>query len=300
MSADNSSGGKKKASKQAKQAEAPRRPAWLNETVELFDFDCNVTHLEFEGQADALIESARRLRVTQMLVPGATIEESKQCLELARKYPESVFPTAGLHPYNATKPFDTDMFSELAALAADSSTVAVGECGLDYSDGFPPAEHQLEWFGPQLELACSLQKPLFLHERLAHEPFLQALKAHKATLPPACVHCFTGTADEAKVYLEMGFYIGITGFICKPHGAALQSMLKEGVVPLDRLVVETDAPYMGFPNCRAFESKAAKRQFPNVPTSLPLVVEVIASCLNMSPVDVALATTHNARRFLRL
>ncbi|KAF0685813.1 Aste57867_22335 [Aphanomyces stellatus] len=289
---------KRKDSKKASKTEA--LPEWLDASVDLFDFDCNLTHPEFIGQADALIESARIVRVTQMLVPGATIEESQQCLALARKHPETAFPTAGVHPYNATKAFDTDEFQVLATLAGESEIVAVGECGLDYSEGFPSPEHQLAWFLPQLSLAVTLQKPLFLHERLAHAPFVDALRLHEANLPPACVHCFTGTADEAKVYLSMGFYIGITGFVCKPHGADLQTMLKDGTLPLDRLVVETDAPYMGFPNCRAFESTAAKRQYPNVPTSLPKVVQVIADCLGLPPADVARATTRNARRFLRL
>ncbi|OQR83406.1 hypothetical protein THRCLA_10948 [Thraustotheca clavata] len=177
--------------------------------------------------------------------------------------------------------------------------VAVGECGLDYSPGFPTPELQMEWFLPQLDLACTLNKPLFLHERLAHEPFIAALKS-KENLPPACVHCFTGTAEEARVYLDMGFYIGITGYICKPHGAALQTMLRDGLLPLEQLVVETDAPYMGFNHCRRYEAKNIKRQYPNVPTSLPSIVQVIAECLNISPREVADVTTRNARRFLRL
>ncbi|RHY09946.1 hypothetical protein DYB36_005582 [Aphanomyces astaci] len=301
-----SSNGSKVKAKKQQTAKTPSSkvnvlPAWLDDSVDLFDFDCNLTHPEFTGQADALIESARHLRVTQMLVPGSTIEESQQCLALARQHPTTVFPTAGVHPYNATKPFDPSDFAILSSLAADPTVVAVGECGLDYSEGFPSPDLQLEWFGPQLSLAVSLQKPLFLHERLAHKAFVEALTPHIPSLPPTCVHCFTGTADEAAVYIGMGFYIGITGFVCKqPHGAALQSMLSSGVLPLDRLVVETDAPYMGFPGCRSFEPSGPKRQFPNVPTSLPHVVQAIAGCLGVSAAEVARVTTRNARQFLRL
>ncbi|ETV93173.1 hypothetical protein H310_12780 [Aphanomyces invadans] len=302
--APSTNGRKPKSSKQqaAKaSSKADELPRWLDDTVDLFDFDCNVTHPEFKGQEDALVQCARRVRVTQMLVPGSTIEESHECLALARQHPSTVFPTAGVHPYNATKPFDAEEFATLSVLAANTEIVAVGECGLDYSDGFPSPDLQLSWFGPQLSLAVSLQKPLFLHERLAHEPFLDALTPHLDNLPPACVHCFTGTTDEAQVYIKMGFYIGITGFVCKePHGAALQSMLAAGILPLDRLVVETDAPYMGFPGCRGFESTGGKRQFPNVPTSLPKVVQAIADCVGVSPAEVARITTRNARQFLRL
>ncbi|KDO24187.1 hypothetical protein SPRG_10615 [Saprolegnia parasitica CBS 223.65] len=281
-------------------APVSKLPAWLTSDVDLFDFDCNLTHPEFEGQAPALIAEAKEVRVTQMLVPGATLEESRQCLDLARLYPTVLFPTAGVHPYNATSAFDPAAFAMLSELAKQPEMVAVGECGLDYSPGFPSPELQLEWFLPQLDLACDLQKPLFLHERLAHEPFVAALTERAAKLPPAVVHCFTGTAAEAATYVSMGLYIGVTGFICKSHGATLQSLLRDGVVPLDRLVVETDAPYMGFPHCRKLAAAHPKKQYPNVATALPSVVEALAECLGLPAKDVAAATTYNARKFLRL
>ncbi|OQR86489.1 hypothetical protein ACHHYP_10488 [Achlya hypogyna] len=291
----------KKQPKPAAQAPLPSSPAypeWLSDEVDLFDFDCNLTHPDFEGQAPELITSAQSARVTQMLVPGATLEESQACVALCRQHPKALFPTAGVHPYNATMPFDPTAFATLSELAAAPDVVAVGECGLDFSPGFPSPELQLAWFVPQLELACALQKPLFLHERLAHAPFLEALTGR--SLPPAVVHCFTGTAAEARVYVALGFYIGITGFICKPHGAELQALLRDGAVPLDRLVVETDAPYMGFPRCRQLEPTHPKRQSPNVPTALPRVVEALAACLDLPVREVAAATTYNARKFLRL
>ncbi len=175
--------------------------------------------------------------------------------------------------------------------------VAVGECGLDLSDGFPDISYQLPWFKQQLEMACALQKPLFLHERAAHELFISEIQKHD-NLPPAVVHCFTGTSDELDTYLKMGFYIGVTGYICKQkHGQHLRSILPR--IPLDRLLIETDAPYMGFPKCRKGHSNP-KKQYPNVPTSLAMVVETIAKCLQLPMAQVANKTTLNARRFLRL
>ncbi|GLD92350.1 hypothetical protein PINS_up000883 [Pythium insidiosum] len=238
-----------------------------------------------------------------MLVPGATIEESQAAIALCRSHPSKLFPTAGVHPYNAhAVPTEAEL-ETLTALARDDSVPAVGECGLDYSPSFPDAEWQKAWFAAQLELACTLRKPLFLHERLAHDDFLAAIDACRAKfdgyLPPAVVHCFTGNEDELREYVRRDFYIGVTGYICKKdRGAALREMLH--LVPLHRLVIETDAPYMGFPKCRSNEALDRKRQSPNVPSALPLICKVVADAIGKTPLEVAQVTRANARRFLRL
>lgn len=117
--------------------------------------------------------------------------------------------------------------------------------------------------------------------------------------PPAVVHCFTGNDQELRAYLNEGFYIGITGFICKKtQGAPLREMVHK--IPLQRLVLETDAPYMGFPKCRRQEATDVKKQYPNVPSALPLVAEVLATALGKTPQEIATITRANARRFLRL
>ncbi|CAH0478033.1 unnamed protein product [Peronospora belbahrii] len=219
----------------------------LDSKLELFDFDCNLTHKDLCHNVKALIQQARAVGVMEMVIPGATIEESQQAIELCRQYPTQLFPTAG------------------------------GECGLDYSLSFPAPEVQKKWFAEQLAMACALKKPLFLHERLAHDDFIQlideAIMNFDGYFPPAVVHCFTGNEDELKAYIARGdnWYIGVTGFICKKQGAALKQMVKH--VPRHRLVLETDAPYMGFPNCRRAES---------------------------SEKEIARITRANARRFLRL
>lgn len=220
---------------------------------------------------------------------------------------QQLFPTAGVHPYNAHATPTPEELEALRELLVRDEVRAAGECGLDYSPGFPGAETQREWFQAQLDLACVLRKPLFLHERLAFDDFSAMLDDARARadgyLPPAVVHCFTGTERELDAYIDRGFYIGVTGFLCKQtHGAALRDMVKR--VPLDRLVVETDAPYMGFLGCRALEPgdarKNKKQQYPNVPSALPRVVTVVADALGLSPQRVAEMTRANARRFLRL
>eukprot|EP00038_Savillea_parva_P013350 m.210378 g.210378 ORF g.210378 m.210378 type:complete len:200 (+) comp24983_c0_seq1:12-611(+) len=189
------------------------------------------------------------------------------------------------------------------ALARRPECVAVGECGLDNADGFPLLDQQMPWFVTQLDVACELQKPVFLHERLAFQTVSDELKSRKDKLPPVLVHCFTGTGDELQWYLDAGCYVGFTGFLLNTkRAAALRASIQSGQVsiPLDRVVVETDAPYMGFKKCRAIEPINPKKTSPNVPSALPRVLAEVASLMHVSVDDLGAATTANARRLFGL
>ncbi|KAG3114918.1 hypothetical protein PI124_g2539 [Phytophthora idaei] len=294
----------KAAPKPAKMAQKPTSKSAQDGMLELFDFDCNLTHEDLRGNVTVLMQQAEAVGVKEMLVPGATIEESQRAIELCRQHPTKLFPTAGVHPYTARAMPKEEELSTLRGLMKMDEVRAVGECGLDYSPSFPEPKFQKKWFAEQLAMACELKKPLFLHERLAHQDFIQlideAKKKSGGYFPPAVVHCFTGAEDELKAYIARGddWYIGITGFICKKQGAALKEMVKH--VPLDRLVLETDAPYMGFPKCRRAEVTDLKKQYPNVPSAMPMVAQAVANSLGCSPQEIAKITRANARRFLRL
>lgn len=189
---------------------------------------------------------------------------------------------------------------------------AIGECGLDFSDGFPGREQQIVWFREQLKIALEFPKPLFLHERMAHAVFIEMMDEFMASykvkypcqpLIPMLVHCFTGNARELQNYVERDCMIGVTGHICKPNaGKELREIVSR--IPQHKLVIETDAPYMGFPKCQSLSNvdklKHKKRQYPNVPMALPLVVEQLALLRNETIQELAQATTLNARQFLRL
>nr|CCA21692.1 conserved unknown protein putative [Albugo laibachii Nc14] len=265
-----------------------------------FDIDCNLTHEDLRKDVPKLLAAAQNVGVTAMLVPGTTLETSREAIQLGRLYPQQVFPTAGVHPFHAvTLPSE----EELESLRELSTQVfAVGECGLDYSDGFPSPATQQTWFESQLRIACAVQKPLFLHERGAFTDFMEIItkvRSEVSVFPNVVVHCFTGNQMELQAYIRSGFYIGITGYICKKHGASVCELLKQ--VPKERLMIETDAPYMGFKHCRRNESDyRAKKQYPNVPSALPFVAETVAVMLEMSVAQVAQLTLHNARRFLML
>ena len=180
---------------------------------------------------------------------------------------------------------------------------AVGEAGLDYSEGFPSVDEQQDWFNYQVSLAVEVNKPLFLHERDAHIDFLKTLDAagfngenNGASNPvDAIVHCFTGNINELQVYVDRGFYIGLTGHVIhrleKPE---LVDWMK--VVPIDKLLLETDAPYMGFKGCRATEVKKKGSRYPNVPAALPQIVKYVAEAADVPAPTLASTCLRNAAR----
>ena len=178
--------------------------------------------------------------------------------------------------------------------------VAVGECGLDTTAGFPPLDMQIPWFEAQLDLAFEMEMPLYLHERGAHETFTRLLRSRRPapgrSRPKLLVHCFTGNENELRSYLGMDAYVSISGMVCRPgpQGEALRAALRACPPPPHRLLVETDAPYMGFPGCRPAPSK---REFPNVPSALPHVVAALAVALGRDPAHVARDSFHAACEF---
>ena len=153
----------------------------------------------------------------------------------------------------------------------------------------------------QAELACKVQKPLFVHEREAYRDVVQILSKFQDQLPPVLIHCFTGTAAEASKYIELGYYIGITGLICKPErGRKVRELLKNKTIPLERLVLETDAPFMLPPLPSADYNGLQDRKGTNEPCTLPLVARQVAELCGVSLQEVALTTTATAASLFRL
>ena len=179
----------------------------------LIDIGANLTHDSYDRDRDAVLERAFAAGVTRLIITGATRAGSEHAAELASSRPGVLYATAGIHPHHATE-FDTAAASELARLAQTPAVVAVGECGLDYFRNFSPVAAQREAFAGQLEIAASAAKPVFLHQRDAHDDFVAILSEQLGTLHGGVAHCFTGERREMEEYLEMGLYIGITGWVC--------------------------------------------------------------------------------------
>lgn len=255
----------------------------------LIDIGLNLTDKQFAKDRDEVVERALQAWVSQMIITGTNVESSKKALDLAKQYPGVLLATAGIHPHDA-KHFTDAAIDELKQLAAEKEVVAIGECGLDFNRMFSPQDMQEHCFESQLDLARELKMPLFLHERDAHERFCEIFANYTDLTEKAVVHCFTGSIEEVKKYVSMGFYIGITGWICdERRGHDLQEAVK--YIPLDRLLIETDAPYL-LP--RNMENKPKNRR--NEPAFLPHIVKEISKYMGISAEDVAEHSTANARR----
>jgi TatD DNase family protein len=177
-----------------------------------------------------------------MVVTGASREGSEQALALAQERPGVLWATAGVHPHHAID-YDEATDARLRELALLPQVRAVGETGLDYHRNYSPREVQLRVFEQQLMIAAQMGKPLFLHQRDAHADFLTLLKRYRDRVPAAVVHCFTDTREALRDYLALDCHIGITGWICdERRGTHLKQFVRE--IPADRLLLETDAPYL--------------------------------------------------------
>ena len=260
--------------------------------INLVDIGANLTHESFQKDLDAVIDSAIATGVKQMVVTGACEESSHQAAQLAERY-DVLFATAGVHPHHADD-CSSDTISVMKELCELERVVAVGETGLDYFRDLSPRSAQKKWFSRQLEIAVDNGLPVFLHEREAHDDFIGILSDYRDSLSQIVVHCFTGTEDQLRTYLDLDCHIGMTGWICdERRGSELKDYI--GLVPDDRLMIETDAPYL-LP--RDIRPKPKKRR--NVPANLPHILRAVATAREQSIEELAKNTTATAQQFFNL
>ncbi len=262
----------------------------------MVDIGANLTHESFREDLAKVLQRAESAGVSTIVVTGTSLAGSRAAQSLAAAHP-NLYATAGVHPHDAAH-CDGETIPALRALLALPKVQAVGECGLDFNRNYSPHPDQEKWFVAQLELACELGKPLFLHSRDAHPRFADILRNHRRScpsgLPPAVAHCFTGERDELRAYLDLDLYVGITGWICdERRGTHLLPLVRE--IPQDRLMLETDSPYL---TPRTLRPQPKSRR--NEPAFLPHVLETVAKALGRPAEDVARTTSENARRFFRL
>lgn len=258
----------------------------------LIDIGANLMHESFDKDREEVLLSAKKEGVSAVIITGSCEKDSMS----AQKYAEfsakgACFSTAGVHPHNA-KHCNKETLAVLESLAEREEVIAIGECGLDFNRNFSPKEAQIYWFERQIELACGLNLPLFLHERDAFGDFLAILKRYSGRIPNAVVHCFTGDEKALGEYLDLGCYIGVTGWICdERRGEHLLSLVKK--IPKDRLMLETDAPYL-FP--RALSARSSR----NEPKNLAFIARFIAGILEKSFEVLAEETFENTKTFFNL
>jgi len=254
--------------------------------MQLVDIGANLTHASFRDDLEAVLARAREHGVGTLVVTGTTVEESRRAAALAQAH--GLYATCGVHPHHARDCDDTTI-PALRELAAHPRIVAIGECGLDFNRNYSPHPSQEKWFVAQLELAAELGKPLFLHSRDAHPRCADILR--NLRVGRAVAHCFTGEAAELRAYLDLGLYIGITGWICdERRGRHLVALAKE--IPPDRLLLETDSPYL---TPRDLQPQPKARR--NEPAHLPHILQAVARARGEAPQALAAATTRNAMAF---
>lgn len=221
---------------------------------------------------ETTLQNAIEQGVEKMLLIGTSEQHSFAASKLVSQYSSNMVCTAGVHPHNA-KDVSDDYIEQLTQLATQKGVVAIGECGLDFNRNFSPPEQQLVVFEQQLQLACELQLPVYLHERDAFEQQISLLKKYIVDLPGAIVHCFTGTKEQMQAYASLGCFFGITGWVCDPkRGADLRQALPH--IPIEKILLETDAPYL---KPKTLKTKTRN----NEPANVPHIAQYIAELLNL-------------------
>lgn len=252
-----------------------------------------------EGDLEQLL-SEMAATVPYSIEPGVSLASCREVLALSEAYPGRIFPAIGLHPTRCI--FEKwSQRKQLDALASKVGVVAVGECGLDYH--FPRKEQQrlkqYLWFFYQLALAQRLKKPVILHVRDAHNDVLHILKHHPARKLGGVVHCFYGSWEIARQYLQLGYHIGIGGSALQQEDRAKDLWEAIDKIPLDRILLETDAPYI-LPYCKDVIQPKLLRRARNTSLILPAVAQKIAQRKGVCAADVEKATAQNAIRLFSL
>ncbi len=270
--------------------------------MKLIDIGVNLTGSAFKNDLPDVLARAQQAGVQHMIVTGTDVAHSEAAIALCEQYPGMLTATAGVHPHHADD-YTAATSEQLAALQASDCVVAVGECGLDYNRNFSTPKAQRFAFEQQLQLAMQNGKPVFLHQRDAHEDFLAMMRDAMPQLAGGVAHCFTGAPEQAEAYLELGLHIGVTGWICDERRAHdLQQAVQ--VIPLERILLETDAPYLlprdlpaSLPECPDYRPVDKRR---NEPCYLPHVCRAVASFMRVDAEMLAQAATANAERLFKL
>ncbi|MGB5326706.1 MAG: TatD family hydrolase [Gammaproteobacteria bacterium] len=261
--------------------------------IELVDVGVNLTNKSLQRDMDAVMQRAREAGVMQMVVTGTSIAESRQAIALCEHYPDRLVSTCGIHPHHASE-WNDESRTELENMAGQRCVRAIGETGLDFNRNYSPQPAQEMVFQQQMELAAALQMPLFCHQRDAHERFVAMLREYRSDISRLVVHCFTDDRAALTDYLDLDCYIGITGWICdERRGLDLQQLVK--LIPDNRLLLETDAPYL-LP--RNIQPRPSSRI--NEPANLPHILETVAFHQGKTTALLARQSLQNSRTFFDL
>jgi TatD DNase family protein len=263
----------------------------------MIDIGVNLTNSQFSKDWKNVIDSAIKADVEIMIITGTCLQQSLRAHKMTLDYPGVLYSTAGIHPHDA-KTFDQQSIEQLRTLAGNKQVVAIGECGLDFNRNYSSRSEQLQCFEAQLQLAVDLKLPVFLHQRSAWKEYIELLSKYRKQLVGAVAHCFTESKTELEDLLDLDLHIGITGWICdERRGKELRESVS--MIPLDRIMIETDAPYL-LPHDLKSVKKGCKKLHRNEPQYLLHIVNVLAKYMGIEVQQLINATTTNTRLFFRL
>lgn len=256
--------------------------------IKYYDIGLNLFCKQFR-EPEKIIEDAEYEGVCCILT-GSDMKSSENVNSFVKDH--DCFGTCGIHPHSADSAKEEDFLRIRGIVSTNDKIVAVGECGLDYDRMFSARENQIRCFENHIKIAEELGKPLFLHERDAADDFIARFKKHGDICKRAVVHCFTGDKDTLKKYIDMGFYIGVTGWICdERRGGALREAVK--YIPLDRIMAETDAPYLTPRNIKGLGRT-------NLPQNIKYVVAELARNMQIDEAELIDALKENTERFFEI
>ena len=257
--------------------------------MHFIDSHCHLTDTQFDEDRDTILTRARAAGIARFITIGATGEfwHNKKAVALAREHPD-IFATVGVHPHHA-KTITPETYDQLRQLAQEPKVVGLGETGLDFYYDYSPRAAQRRHFRAFIQLALELDLPLSLHVRDAYAEAADILRQEGRGRVRGVMHCFTGTVPEAQALLALGLCISFSGIVTFKRARELREVVPS--VPLDRLLIETDCPYL---------APVPYRGRRNEPAYVSRVAATIAQVKAVPPEEVAQATWHNTERLFRL
>lgn len=256
--------------------------------MELIDTHCHLTFEQLAGDVEAVLARSQAAGVVGWVTVGTDTEENRKVIELAEKF-VNIYAAIGIHPHEACT-VTSETITELKKLAQNPKVVAIGEMGLDFHYNHSRPQDQRRAFAAQLKIAAELNLPAIVHSREAFDDTVDILDRYGCDVKKIVFHCFSGTADQAKILLDKGFYLSFTGVVTFKNAHTARQVAE--IVPLDRLMIETDCPYMS--------PEPYRKQKINEPALMIHTARCLAELKEMDLADFAEAVTDTSRSFFAL
>jgi len=256
--------------------------------MQLIDTHCHLTFDDLVADIEAVLARSQQAGVTGWITVGTDMEQNRKTIELAERH-ENMYAAIGIHPHDA-KNVTAGTITELKKLAQNEKVVAIGEMGLDFHYDFSPRQDQRRAFAQQLKIAAALGPPVIIHCREAFDETMEILEQYGRSVKRVVFHCFGGSADQAKIVLDRGFYISFTGVVTFKNAEPVRQAAK--IVPLAKLMVESDCPYMS--------PEPMRKQKINEPAFMLHTAKCLAELKGMDLGDFAEEVTATSRAFFGL